>query len=303
MSSDTQACDRCHRRKTKCDKIRPGCGPCAKAKVSCQYSERVKEPVYRREVVEKLERRVRQLESNNRALTDRLSSKRSERPPSVSSSSTAVPQADGDARNDDDVANEVSFLAAHAGGDRNFLGSSSGILFASLVKASVANVSKRDANGIRSAPLITVSPRNVCETEWSVDESPLPPKPLAKSLVEAYLAHDHISYPFLLPESVRSAVDLIYNDGSYYRKNAFEAFMFNMLLAIGTSQVYKFNWQALPDAETHHLRAMTHLDAVLCQGGLKALQAMLLLCQFRLTGSTQDTSGSMSIKNFCYFLC
>lgn len=289
MSSETQACDRCHRRKTKCDKIRPECGACAKSSVNCQYSERIREPLYRRDVVERLERRVRQLESTNRALTERLSSSR-DRPQSHSSPTNGLPPS-GDSCGEDDVANEVSYLAAHAGGDRQFLGSASGILFASLVRASVANVS--ESNGNPSASLSITTPAGSSgKTDWTVDEFSLPPQTLARNLIEAYLAHDHICYPFLLPQSVRSAVDSIYNDSSYYHKNPFEAFMFNMLLAIATAQVYKFNWQALPDAETHHLRAMIHLDAVLCNGGLKALQTMLLLCQFRLSSSTKDTSGS-----------
>ncbi|KAF2096429.1 hypothetical protein NA57DRAFT_67175 [Rhizodiscina lignyota] len=297
MSSDSQACDRCHRRKTKCDKLRP-CSSCAKAGIDCVYTEKSKEPVYRRDFVERLERRTRQLEAANRALTERLASAREQRQHSTSNTSNGTPREllnTEDVRTSNDIANEVSFLSTSAGGDRQFLGSTSGLLFANLVRASVVTTRSRESNGTVSALSTLGGDGSLAQgkPDWTIDDGNLLPPQPARKLIEAYLAHDHLSYPCLHPESVRSAVDSIYNESSFYRTHPFEAFMFNMLLAIGTSQIHKFNWQALPDAETHHLRAMLHLNAVLCEGGMKALQAMLLLCQFRLSSSTKDTSGSL----------
>lgn len=65
-----QVCDRCHRRKTRCGKIEPACGPCRKAETPCVYSERAKETVYSRAFVERLQRRVDQLEANARTLLE-----------------------------------------------------------------------------------------------------------------------------------------------------------------------------------------------------------------------------------------
>ena len=60
-----QACDRCHRRKPRCDKLQP-CAPCEKAKVACNYTDRGPPNV------EKLERRLRQAEAKNKILTSEL---------------------------------------------------------------------------------------------------------------------------------------------------------------------------------------------------------------------------------------
>jgi hypothetical protein len=51
--------------------------------------------------------------------------------------------------------------------------------------------------------------------------------------------------------------------------------------------------QVLPDAETHHERAMSRLVIVLGNGGLVALQAILLLCQYRMLSALYETSASL----------
>lgn len=287
-----QACDRCHRRKTKCDKVHPSCGPCVKGETSCVYSDKSKQLSYPKGLVERLERKNRQLQSANRALVEQLATQSSidqrQFTGSASPGEDDNAQAHGQGSGCDDIVNEVSFLSTSAGGDRQFLGSTSGLLFANIVRATVASASPT-GNGSTVPNL----PPAQARPEWSVDENSLPPSALSRLLIDAYLAHDHLCYPCLDSGFVREVLDGVYSESSYYKRNDFEAFTFDMLLAIGTLQVHKFNWQALPDAETHHMRAMTRLDAVLSRGGLQALQAMLLLCQFRLSSSTKDTSGSM----------
>ncbi|GKT64280.1 fungal specific transcription factor [Colletotrichum tofieldiae] len=66
-----------------------------------------------------------------------------------------------------------------------------------------------------------------------------------------------------------------------------------MTLAIGTAQVYKLNWNGIWDAEVHYNRAMTRLGDVLSRGGITALQALLLICQYRMGTTSHDTSTSV----------
>lgn len=66
-----------------------------------------------------------------------------------------------------------------------------------------------------------------------------------------------------------------------------------MVLAIANANVYKYDWQMLSSAESHHSRAMTRIGQVFQVGGLKSLQAIVLLCQYRTGSSIQDTSASM----------
>lgn len=90
---------------------------------------------------------------------------------------------------------------------------------------------------------------------------------MAQSLIDAYLAHDSLSYPILHNRSVSAAVDAIYADPTLGNVEPFDKFMFHLILAITNAQIHKFNWQVLPDAVTHHQRAMAYLDPVLCGGG------------------------------------
>lgn len=89
------------------------------------------------------------------------------------------------------------------------------------------------------------------------EDQGLPPESLARKLVKAYLDHDHIRYLLLLPSSVIDTVDRIYHKPSFYKSNPFKAFVFDMVLAISTANVFKFDWQILPSPESHHTRAMS----------------------------------------------
>ena len=110
--------------------------------------------------------------------------------------------------------------------------------------------------------------------------------------MKAYLDHDHICYPFLLPSFVIDTVDRIYYEPSFYKSNPFEAFVFDMVLAMSIANVFKFDWQMLPSAESHHARAMSVVSEVLRTGVLQGLQAILLLYQYQTGSSIQDTSAN-----------
>jgi hypothetical protein len=187
-----------------------------------------------------------------------------------------------------DVINEVSFLASTAAGERHYLGSTSGVLFADLVRASV------DINPIPhgAAPSTGLLSSAVNQSNLKIEGS-LPANDLAKEFFVLYFTHDYICYPFLHPGSTFDIINSIYNDPTYYSKNPFQAFVFDMILAISTVNVYKYDRQMLPSAETHHTRAMNHATRVFQSGGLCSLQAILLLCQYRTSSSMQDTSASM----------
>lgn len=191
-----------------------------------------------------------------------------------------------------EVASQVSFLSLGAGGDRQYLGSTSGLLLANLLH--VDNRSKlrngQDEETYNAARRFGAIARGGTMTP---DDTALPAERLARSLVSAYLAHDHLCYPFLHPRTLVDNVDSIYGDDSFYRTHSVEAFNLDMILAIATAQVSKFDWQVMPDAETHHDRAMSRLATVLSKGGSVALQAILLMCQYRIGSGLFDASASL----------
>ncbi|EEP77790.1 predicted protein [Uncinocarpus reesii 1704] len=314
-----QACDRCHRRKSRCDKQVPVCGPCLKAGVPCAYTDRSKEPTYRKEVVERLERRLKQCESTNRALAARLASANSQLAAATGvkgiagedradALSTAHPHDQHQSRSesDNEVTDEVSFLSLTAAGERQFLGSGSGVLFANLVRATVeatsaptSSITHKSREFQRNSPY----PPNGLPASFSstpkTDISQIPPEQFARDLHHAYFEHDHICYPFLHRPTVLASFEQIYVDPSFLDRDHSAAFVYYMILAISSVDYHKFDWQTRPDAENFHAIALARLNEVLQLGGIKALQAILLLVQYRMRSSIQDTSAS----TICPFGC
>ncbi|WJG35106.1 uncharacterized protein FOBCDRAFT_249301 [Fusarium oxysporum Fo47] len=283
----SNACDRCHRRKVRCDKIQPQCGPCKRADVACEYA--VSEHQLRRRNVQKLERRIRELMDCNESLTQQLRrseevTRRSEeatrRSEDVERAGTEVVQ---DSPGDGEVAEEVIQMSLIAGGGHHFVGSTSGLLLANLLQSRPQPSSSLTTSGWKpnSLPGLTSPQAN----------SGLPPKTLASELLKAYCSHDHLCYPFLSTKSLYRSLDAVYEESS--AKDPVDAFFVDMTLAIGTAQVHKFNWNGVYDAETHYNRAMTRLADVLARDGIERLQALLLVCQYRMGTTSSNTTTSV----------
>jgi hypothetical protein len=289
----TTNCDRCYRRKSKCDRLQP-CTSCSKSGAQCHYTDRSKERTIRPDVVDRLEKRLAQAENRNRSLAAELSrirsaeSQSSNDDPSSNMSQRQGPVGSTNRRSD--VAAQVSILSTSAAGERQYLGSTSGVLFADLVRASVDVPHSR-----HPSPPTSTHPENspdICEDIRSEIVRELPSKQLARKLIQAYLDHDFLCYPFLIPSEVHRILDCLYSSGMT-SLSCYELFVVDMLFAISTAQVSKYDWRQLPSAESHHARAMSTIGDVLRLGGLQSLHAILLLCQYRTGSSIQDNSGSM----------
>ncbi|KAJ5988026.1 hypothetical protein N7481_003236 [Penicillium waksmanii] len=295
-----QACDRCYRRKSKCDKSIPTCGQCQRARAPCHYVDRTREPTVRREVFDRLERRLRQMEAKNRALSSQLvshqTSQRSESSHEQGQDSQPAPQSP-DATpfpfDRGEVADEVSFLSRQAGGDGQYLGVASGVIFADLVQgvASLHPPVQQGQSVHRTSLRSVTAPQPT--SSLSLAQETLPPERVARHLHEAYLSHDHLCFPFLNRHFVLANLDRIYTDGSVLERDAGMSFIFYMILAIAMASAHKCEWQSLPESENFQARAMARVNEVLQCTDIKALQAVLLLCQYRMTSSAEETSASL----------
>lgn len=187
-----------------------------------------------------------------------------------------------------DVAKEVSYLSINASGERNYLGSSSGVLLANFIKANVdIETSTRSSTppGDSEAATSTAS-----AAELGRD---LPSEPVARRLILSYLNHDHLCYPVVHPATLMALFSEIYGTNMmFYAQHASEAFVFDIVLAIATASICRSDWQGLPSAHSHYTRAMKRVSIVLEKGGLGGLQAVILLTQYRMSSSMQDTSAS-----------
>ena len=321
------ACERCHQRKVKCDKTVPQCGPCKRSNVECRYA--VTETQIRRRHVQKLEKRIRDLQASNDALTARLQESQAavdataspaqlgaggaQQPGGVTEGSTstsspysqprAAPDRGAEAGRQGatrDVAEDVIQMSLIAGGEHNFVGSTSGLLLASLLRPR-----REEPSSFSSIPSdLTLSPgsawhRNAVAgrhgPNGSAASSALPPRGLAEELIRAYCSHDHLAYPFLSAKLLHKSLEAVYAaaPGSVEAPDAVDAFFVDMTLAIATAQVHKFNWSGVYNAETHCGRAMARLGDVLAREGIVRIQALLLICQYKMGTTSSDTSTSV----------
>jgi hypothetical protein len=88
-------------------------------------------------------------------------------------------------------------------------------------------------------------------------------------------------------------LDRIYADVSILEADATVAFPFYMVLAIATSSARKCDWQSLPESENFQACAMERVTEILQRSDIYALQAVLLLCQYRMTSPVQEKSTSL----------
>lgn len=317
----SSACDRCHHRKSKCDKQFPTCGPCQKARVECKYVDRTK---YRQQHVERLQRRLKQMEAANRRLEARFAAASAQQSPPASNVETVAGHnehrfdedkpsvqhqdavrhsADPAEPLDDEIMEEISFLSSRAGGERNFLGSASGVLLANLVCATVTsprdrsrqrNISSKDRHLYRqnSNALAAANEPSPSYVTGSIDAASLPPERIAHELLRSYFASDHLCYPFLHKQTILTFYEKAYTDSAFLLQNAFAYYVCHMIIAVAAAGGQKLDLEALPDAESYQLRAMQRLDEVLREGGIQALQALLLLFRYRMINAIQDTSAS-----------
>jgi hypothetical protein len=200
----------------------------------------------------------------------------------------------GKTENDNEVAKQVYSLSLHAGRPRQYLGSASGAILANLLgKDGPRGRMSRDNNDDEDyfPRFASASGQRYSSGEMAKDV--LPAQPLARSLLAAYLSHDHLAFPYLHPKKLINTLTSMYSEQKYYESHPVDAFIMDMIFAIATVQVHRFSWKSLPDAETHHERAISKLGLVLESGGLIALQSIMLLCQYRMLSVAYHTSASL----------
>lgn len=262
----------------------------------------------RREDVESMERRLRQMEAKNQALSKQLQEARraqtaagervvgrvqTDTPDDLADTNDDAPMSE--AANDNEVAKQVFSLSLNAGGQKQFLGSASGAILANLLGIHGQN-GHHGVGENEDEPLFRRFATGSGHRRDSLEPAQqdlLLPEQLARSLLAAYLSHDHLCYPYLHPRKLIDTVSAMYSEDHYYDTHQVEGFTMDMIFAIATAQVHKFSWQVMPDAETHYERAISKLGRVLESGGLVALQSIMLLCQYRMLSVSYSTSASL----------
>ncbi|KIW73681.1 hypothetical protein PV04_01779 [Phialophora macrospora] len=347
-----QACDRCHIRKTRCDRRIPRCGACEKAGAQCLHVDKLRSRNLPRGYVESLESDLRKVEDENIELQRQLSVLRAQLPSvtpnnssanddpsanrnrnpvtetmtmspnaetetaigpsasvnlvqaSTSNEANLVSQSPSQERHtvmpaasmastrtpaDDAVATEVGYLTLTAVGETRYLGSSSGMGLANIISSvldpqqSGDHWPKENSNDLDG--------RN-WRMSSTVSDAPFPPRNIAMLFIDAYFQHTHITFPLLHRPTFLAAVEQIYSNPTYYSTNSFDAFVFDMVLAIGSANFNRFE-ESTAGTANHYSRAQKKLHELLNMRGLVPLQTILLLSQHGIFSNLRDTSGSI----------
>ena len=296
------ACDPCHLRKTRCDRKLPRCSSCVKRDLHCHYPSRVHYRQLEASRLEALENKVRLLEKENEGLRQQRSNRPQEPPtPEQSGIDTQSPArnpepprevtpATGDDRDVHITAHDPRPTGSSMPATQpRFYGSVAGVDFVDLVE-SVVDVSGA-SNGVFN--MVTAELRSA-ETSPSTQLSPsrVPERHVAKQLVDVYFEHWHVTFPLLYRPAFLDLVEIIYEDLSFYAQNPAAAFVFDIVLALGSAALRRFEW-SFKDTEAHFTRASCKLDEILRYRDIRALQALLLCCQYGIHASLRDTAEEM----------
>jgi hypothetical protein len=315
-----QACDRCHSRKTRCDRRIPQCSACERAGTACLHVDKLRQRNVPRGYVESMEIQVQQLLEENRKLRgelaplrnqpqdnqyegrndedegnqvneiNRIAAINTERNTPCSQEdvdSTSLRSPAGTVRSN--VITEVGYLSLKATGETRYLGSSSGVWLASIIDT-VVDPEKR-------IPLLSIEPttsngQGSHSTASTPSDESFPSFTTAMSFIEAYFQHTHVTFPLLHRPSFLRTVDLIYNQPGYYENHSYDSYTFNMVLAIGSSNFNRFE-EATARPALHYSRAQAGLKSVLALPGLLPLRAIILLSQHGIFSNLRDTSASI----------
>ncbi|KAH7070351.1 fungal-specific transcription factor domain-containing protein [Paraphoma chrysanthemicola] len=293
------ACQRCRRRKQKCDLKHPNCSNCESANVRCliyhlgKHAELPRNYVTDLEAqVQKLQREVQDLRARNVSISvdsdisaphDSFNSSIRE----INSTPTDEPATPTNNPNHlQDLVKTVRNVVVEPSKQPRFLGQSSGITLARMVMASIRTdhlpasfPQQASRNRIESRPTSDIEP---------AAKSSLPPRHAANHLVEVYFQYRTPHLPIVERPQVEKAMRnaYLYHNASQPNDAAYERDMFitYMVLAIalcnvpnptgGTSRVLQ--------SEGCFRSAIGWVEKVIAYSktDLESLRAVLLLAQF-----------------------
>lgn len=350
-----QACDRCHSRKTRCDRRIPQCSACEKAGVPCLHADKLRQRNIPRGYIDNMENLVAQLREENQNLRRNLSSQAGAQArvqqqeqlpaagdpdkthteplrhpfsspnavtintPSALGDEASTPRssgvasrtqtedtpasstaASGSARAFDPFTLEVGYLTLTATGEGRYLGPSSGIDLASIIstivsaQSGIANMVGSSGNfGAGNTASSTVASPRIHQATASDVRSLFPSLSHAMPYIEAYFQHTHKTFPLLHRPSFLAIAERVFTDPGFYTANTLDAFVFDMVLSIGSSNINRFGESASGISSKCFAMGQRKIQSVMEMGGMASLKAILLICHHGIFSSHCDTSASI----------
>ncbi|KAK5255288.1 hypothetical protein LTS03_002925 [Exophiala xenobiotica] len=287
------ACQRCRRRKQKCDQKHPNCSNCERANVPCLTYHSAKQADIPRNYVSDLEAQVEKLTREIQELRGRTHARSTTDEtvtsiPVESSSQSGheisilpaerLQTSDGSSSHFQDLVASVRNVVVEPSTQPRFLGQSSGISFARMVMAAIQ---------VDALPSPLVPERQPCEPSLSAPtKASLPPRHVADHLVDVYFQYRTPHLPILDRSQVEAALESVYlaDSGTQLSDRVFETDMFTtyMVFAIALCDVPHSSGGRPSQSEGCFFSALGWVEKVLTysKSDLETLRAVLLLAQF-----------------------
>ncbi|OBT51106.1 hypothetical protein VE04_08666 [Pseudogymnoascus sp. 24MN13] len=173
-----------------------------------------------------------------------------------------------------------------------YLGSSAGAGFVDLVERVVDSPNQA---GDMFARVSDAYCKPAMPGPDALPPSSIPDRGTAMQLISTYFGHWHLTFPVLYRPAFLRVVDCIYAEPDFCENNHHCAFVFNIVLALGSATSKRFEW-SFKDTESYFNRAMGNIDEILCFRDIRTLQALLLCCQYGIHASLRDTADEIIVS-------
>ncbi|KAB8230370.1 Zn(II)2Cys6 transcription factor [Aspergillus alliaceus] len=280
------ACERCKRRKTKCNGMRPVCAPCQKARASCTWVGLTRVGGHISEDYVNLLEYTRGLESKLAELEHRAQGNTTAQVPDDQITSTYSVTAE--------LSTNMALLSMNAAAEPFFVGATAGFSLSKVVEGILSQAS------IPDLVLASVS----SSTAHVDDERGLPESNLNKynpqlerKLVEIFFGRVHPRYPFLDERCFTEFYRWYQSSINASTSSQSKLFQLHMVFAIGARimQLHPEMGGSI-SPEFYYSNATQYIDGALQVPGLERIQSLLLLALYVLrTPSSTSNLGSWHI--------
>ncbi|CAK7212659.1 hypothetical protein SEUCBS140593_001577 [Sporothrix eucalyptigena] len=302
------ACNRCRRRKAKCDPGIPSCTPCQRIGAVCEYTDPRSKTAMPRSSIVLLEDELRQLQEELQRLQTTSTGERRE------------------------IRSHPDLIRLEPGEDAHFLGVSSGMHLARSVLESAqrndasfqpgrGNGSSGSGSGSNSDQPTSASstqpgsPRLDSQDEDAANVPPkvtgpiLPSRETAISLIDIFLSQYEVQYPIVVGDDMANIVLDCYGERgkdkepyqSDHEKDAWHQFILNMVFAIALVVLSRENPESLGLAKSFSSAAMADFSTIMQRKNVRTLQCLLFLLLWSIIDSS--SAPIWYISGLCMRMC
>ncbi|KAG5656749.1 hypothetical protein KAF25_010302 [Fusarium avenaceum] len=282
------ACNRCRKRKARCDTQIPACQPCQNSGSICEYTDGRSGEVHPRSFIHDLESQLLHLE---RQLGE-VGQTEAEESPATST-----------LRSDDEHAQDLIRVGGE--GHAHFIGASSGMY---LVRSVLESAQQKYPNFDSPSESTDVPRAGPKETAINNTTIALPSRDTANSLIDTFFSQYQVQYPILDQKEFTKSVSDFYDrqdaraDHSQSEPgDVWTRFMLNMVLAISLIFMSSDHDDSLTISKGFTANAMADVSLIMQTKNVQSVQCLLLLLLLSILDST--SAPVWYISGLCMRMC